>query len=219
MTALSQAATMPAEPDRLSAFQGDLPRDVRAGADDPEATINLVARARDGDTAALEALCARFLPRMKRWAHGRLPAHTRSMVDTQDLVQDTLVHVVRRLDSFVPRHEGAFQGYIRQALQNRIIDLVRRTQGRSFKAVDTDLPAPEPSPLELAVGSELLDRYEAALQRLAPEHREAIVARVEMQLGWREIAEQLQKNSPESAQMTVRRALVRLAREMANERV
>jgi RNA polymerase sigma-70 factor (ECF subfamily) len=219
MTALSQAATMPAEPDRLSEFQGDLPRDARARADDPEATVNLVARARDGDTAALEALCARFLPRMKSWAHGRLPAHTRGMVDTQDLVQDTLVHVVRRLDSFVPRHEGAFQGYIRQALHNRIIDLVRRTHGRSFKAVDTDLPASEPSPLELAVGSELLQRYEAALQRLAPEHREAIVARVEMGLGWREIAEQLQKNSPESAQMTVRRALVRLAREMANERV
>jgi RNA polymerase sigma-70 factor (ECF subfamily) len=219
MAGLSQAVPMPAEPDRLSLFQRDRPRDARAGADDPEATITLVARARDGDTAALEVLCARFIPRMKRWAHGRLPAHTRSIVDTHDLVQDTLVHVVRRLDSFVPRHEGAFQGYVRQALQNRIIDLVRRTQGRSFKAVDTDIPATEPSPLELAVGSELLHRYEAALQRLAPEDREAIVARVEMGLGWREIAEQLQKNSPESAQMTVRRALVRLAREMASDRI
>jgi len=217
MTALSFVIQMTA--DRLSQVPGDLPHDARAGAYDPEATISLVTRAREGDTLALDTLCARFLPRMKRWAHGRLPAHARSMVDTQDLVQDTLIQIVRRLDTFVPRHEGAFQGYVRQALQNRILDLVRRTHGRSFEAADTDLPDLEPSPLELAVGSELLQRYEAALQRLTPEDREAIVARVEMGLGWREIAEQLEKNSPESAQMTVRRALVRLAREMANERV
>jgi hypothetical protein len=39
-----------------------------------------------------------------------------------------------------------------------------------------------------------------------------------MGLTWSEIAEAFDKNSSESAQMTVRRALVRLAREMSHDR-
>jgi RNA polymerase sigma-70 factor (ECF subfamily) len=76
-------------------------------------------------------------------------------------------------------------------------------------------PSTDPSPLEEAIGSQLLERYEAALQRVKPEDREAIIARVEMGLTWGEIADLLEKNSNESAQMTVKRALMRLGREMS----
>ena len=38
------------------------------------------------------------------------------------------------------------------------------------------------SPLEEAIGREAVERYEAALQRLKPEEREAIIARVELGL-------------------------------------
>ena len=74
----------------------------------------------------------------------------------------------------------------------------------------------DPSPLEQAIGAELLESYEAALQRLKPDDREAIIARVEMGLSWSELAETLGKNSAASAQMAVSRALVRLAREMSH---
>lgn len=50
---------------------------------------------------------------------------------------------------------------------------------------------------------------------MKPDDREAIVARVEMGLSWTETAEALEKNSHAAAQMAVRRALVRLAREMS----
>jgi RNA polymerase sigma-70 factor (ECF subfamily) len=162
-------------------------------------------------------LCARYLPRLRRWAHGRLPAWTRSAIDTEDLVQETLARVAGRIDLFEPRHEGAFQGYVRQALLNRIRDEVRRASGKFAETLGSARPSPAPSPLEQAIGSELLDRYEAALLRVKSEDREAVIARVEMGLTWSEVAEALDKNSNESAQMAVKRALVRLAREMSHE--
>ena len=40
---------------------------------DMESSFALVLRAREGDQAARNELCARYLPRLRRWAHGRLP--------------------------------------------------------------------------------------------------------------------------------------------------
>src|SRR5215204_5927814 len=91
-----------------------------------EPTIELVVRARAGDRLAVEALLQRCLPGLRRWAHGRLPPAARASLDTQDLVQETVLHVLRRLDHFEPRHVGAMQAYLRQSVINRIRDEVRR---------------------------------------------------------------------------------------------
>lgn len=182
----------------------------------PETTFSLVLRARAGDRVALDELCARYLPRLRRWAHGRLTAWSRQTMDTEDLVQDTLIRVAGRIEHFEPRHEGAFQAYLRQSLLNRIRDEAERGKGKLAETLGSARPSPDPSPLEQAIGTELVERYEAALLRLKPEDREAIIARVEMGLTWSQVAEALAKNSGESAQMTVKRALVRLAREMSH---
>ena len=47
-------------------------------------------------------------------------------MDTDDLVQETVIRAVKRLDAFEPRHDGALQAYLRQAVMNRIRDEVRR---------------------------------------------------------------------------------------------
>jgi RNA polymerase sigma-70 factor (ECF subfamily) len=56
------------------------------------------------------------------------------------------------------------------------------------------------------------------MERLRPEDREAVVARVELGLSHAEVAESLGKPSVAAAHMPVSRALVRLAEEMAHER-
>src|SRR6266849_6328561 len=160
----------------------------------PESSMALVLRARQGDREALDDLCARYLPRLQRWAHGRLPSWARGALDTHDLVQDTFMQVLQRLDQFEPRHEGAFQGYLRQALFNRVRDEIRRVQRRGPPApLDTARPAPDPSPLEEAIGRETLDRYEAALARLKDDDREAIILRVELGYPFAEIVTALGK--------------------------
>jgi RNA polymerase sigma factor (sigma-70 family) len=183
---------------------------------DAESSFDLVVRAREGDTQALEQLCARYFPRLQRWAHGRLPSGARGALDTNDLVQDTLMQVVRRLDTFEPRHDGAFQGYVRKTLFNRICDLARWHERRGpVELLATSHPAADPSPLEEAIGQEAFERYDAAMSRLRPDDRQAIIAKVEMALPYSEITVLLGKPSVAAAQMAVSRALVRLAKEMA----
>lgn len=182
-----------------------------------EKTRDLLARARGGDREAVDGLCARYLPRLTQWARGRLPRGAREAVDTDDLVQETVLRTFGRLDSFDDRGEGALQAYLRQAVLNRIRDEVRRA-GRRPRAPEGALgerPDPGPSPLEEAIGREAVALYEEALARLAEPDRAAIVARVELGLSYEEIAEALGRPSLDAARMSVTRALVRLAREMA----
>ena len=182
-------------------------------------SFDLVLRANAGDRDALEALCARYTPRLQRWAHGRIPPAARGALQTHDLVQDTLMRVVERLPSFEPRHEGAFQGYVRTALWNRIRDIARQYQRTGPPdPLDPEIAGKEDSPLDLAIGHETLERYEAALDRLRPEEKELIIARIEMGLPHAEIAVMFDRPSVASVHMALSRALVRLAEEMAHER-
>jgi RNA polymerase sigma-70 factor (ECF subfamily) len=188
------------------------------GAAAPDSTALLLQRVQGGDSAALELLLARYLPRLRRWARGRLPVWARDLADTSDLVQETLVRTFKRLDDFENRGDGALDAYLRQVLLNRIREEVRRA-GRRFEhtALSSGLPADEPSPLEAAVGSEAWARYQEALAVLRPQDREIVVARVE--LGWDnpQIAHAFRKPSANAARMAVERALFRLARAMGTQ--
>jgi RNA polymerase sigma-70 factor, ECF subfamily len=207
-------------PDMVDGSPASEPSPVASTSDrrDAESSFELLRRVQAGDLVALNDLCARYLPRLRKWAHGRLPAWTRGSLDTQDLVQDTLTQVIQRIHAFEPRHEGALQAYLRQAVMNRIRDEIRRAERRPTMPLDSGNPAPDPSPLEQAIGQQALERYEAALQRLKPEDREAIILRIEMGCGYAEVAEALGKPSIPAAHMAVSRALVRLAKEMQHER-
>jgi len=190
-----------------------------SGPSDPESTFHLIARARAGDADALEQLFRRHLTPLQRWASGRLPHWARDLADTDDLVQDTLVQTFKRIDSFEPRRVGALQAYLRQAVLNRIRDELRR-KGRQAELTELDGLEVDrsKSPLEQAIGKEAVDRYDRALERLKPEEREAIVARVELGYSYRELAVVLDKPTAEAARKAAQRALVRLAEEMKRGR-
>jgi RNA polymerase sigma factor (sigma-70 family) len=205
--------------DQIPMGQVPSPRGLRVEQQKSEAedaTLVLIARAREGDVNALNDLCTRYLPRLTRWAHGRLPAGARGAIDTHDVVQETLAHVVRRLPSFEPRHEGAFQGYVRRALLNRIRDEARKL-GRKGppEPLNPEHPTPDASPLEEAIGHEAVEKYEAAMTRLREEDRQAIIGRIELGLPYAELAPMLGKPTIAAAHMAVSRALLRLAKEMS----
>ena len=182
-------------------------------------SLELVLRANAGDDAAVAALYERYRPRLHRWAHNRLPPAARGALQTDDLVQDTLTHVLGHLTAFNPRHEGAFQGYVRKTLLNRIRDVARSQKRRGTRdALDPDIVADQASPLDIAVGQETLDRYDRALERLRPEDRDLIIARIEMGLGFEEMRVMFEKPSAAAVHMALSRALIKLAEEMAHER-
>ena len=180
-----------------------------------ESSLALIERAKQGDEEAINLLLARYLPRLRRWASGRLPVWARDLADTQDLVQETVFQAFRKIEGFEVRGEGALQAYLRQALLNRIRAEIRRVGRRPIAdPIDSHVEDDQPSPLELAVGRQAVERYEAALARLRPDDREAIVGRVELGLTNEQLAEALGKPTPNAARMAVERALYRLAREM-----
>ena len=180
-----------------------------------DSTLSLLTRARNGDNQALDDLLARYVPALSRWAAGRLPIAARDLVDTSDLVQETLIGTFKRLDGFEHRGEGALYAYLREAVRNRIRDELRKAQRRPERMeLDEGQPDQGMSPLEAAIGREAVDRYEAALQRLGESERDLIVARVELGLTYGEMANVLGKSSPDAARMAVGRALVRLAEEL-----
>ncbi len=182
---------------------------------DPESSMYLLRQAQGGDRAALDALIARYLPRLERWATGRLPQWARDLSDTHDLVQETVVRAFRKIEGFEARGEGALQAYLRQVLVNRIREELRRVSRRPGAAVlDEEHPDRGASPLEQAIGRQGVERYEQALATLRPEDREAIVSRIELGCSFDEVATALGKPNANAARAAVNRALAKLIDEM-----
>jgi RNA polymerase sigma-70 factor (ECF subfamily) len=174
-------------------------------------TLHLIAQVKQGDQQALADLLARFLPRLRRWAAGRLPGPVRDLADTSDLVQDVLLQSFQRIERLEFDRAGGLQAYLRQAILNRIRDEFRKAKRRP-EAVELESAQPSagPSPLEAAIGREALDKYEAALAEMRPVDREAIIARIELGFTYDEVADLLGKPSANAARMAVERAMVRL---------
>lgn len=187
-----------------------------SGARAADSTSTLIERARAGDRAALDALFARCSPPLVRWARGRLPRWARDLADTQDVVQEAMLQTFKHLETIDVRGEGALQAYLRQSVLNRIRDHIRRVGRRPQETMlDSQHEDSGPSPLEEAVGAESVERYEAALTRLSEADRTLIVASVELGYSYEQLAEATGRASPDAARKAARRALVKLAEEMA----
>ena len=179
-------------------------------------SVELLRRAQDGQDQALSQLIERYLPPFRRWARHRFPGWARGVMDTDDLVQETLLRTIQNLKNFEPRGDGALQAYLHTAMLNRVRDEMRRVQ-RTARPVTLDSNEPDrrPSPLNVTIGHETYERYLRALNELRNSDRQAIVARVELGQSWEEVADALGKPSRDAARVAVTRALRRLAEGMA----
>ena len=124
-------------------------------------------------------------------------------------MQVTLLSALNHLGSFEPRHEGAFLAYLRRILLNKLRDEIRRFRG-NHEPVSDRLPATL-SLVEEAMGREVVERYEAALQELAERQREAVILRLEFGYSHEEVAAAVGCPTANAARMLVSRSLVRLA--------
>jgi RNA polymerase sigma factor (sigma-70 family) len=184
---------------------------------DAESSIELLRLARSGDQHALDSLLRRYLPALRRWAHGRLPRWARDIAETEDLVQESVAETLKHLARIDVERDGALHAYLRQAVMNRIRNELRRAARHPRQVeLDPETPLTSLSPLEIAIGSETLARYESALGRLSSTEREAIIGRLELGLSFDELAHALDKPSPDAARLTVTRAVVRLTKLMAD---
>jgi RNA polymerase sigma factor (sigma-70 family) len=174
-------------------------------------TAHLIGQIRAGDARAREQLFARCLVLLRHWARGRLPDYARDLNDTEDLVQVTLTRALNRLADFEPERQGSFLAYLRTILLNVLRDECRRT-GRHAPPSTLDDAHPDlaaASPVELAVGQQELEHYEAVLAGMPQHEQQIIVLRIEFGLSYSEIAAET-GNTTDGARMAFKRARARL---------
>ena len=160
--------------------------DVTALDDEPR----LVAAAQAGDRRAIERLLRIHQPQI----HAVCRRITGNDADALDATQDALIAIVRGL----PRFDGRarFSTWAYRIATNACLDELRRRKRRPV----VGLPEHDGTPVDLAdpstpdPGDEISDRDEvdAALARLAPDFRAAVVLRDLCQLDYAEIAEVLE---------------------------
>jgi RNA polymerase sigma-70 factor (ECF subfamily) len=113
------------------------------------------------------------------------------------------------------RNQGALQAYLRQAVMNRIRDVLRQHQRRPAQTqLPVHLKNDETSPLDRLLGAERVARYEAAIQRLRTADREVLIGRFELQYSYEELTVVLDKPTVIATRVAVTRAMKRLIAEM-----
>lgn len=189
-----------------------------AVAPSPHETTELLQRVRSGDDVALSALLAKFVPRLTRWAAGRLPDTGRSIVDTGHLVQRIATNAVKQLADRDGQEHRAVGFYLRQAVLNEIAARQRNQDaGSPRETTVAGTPAEyDPSPLDRLLGVERVSLYENALSGLTTADREAIIGRFELAYGYEELARYLGEPSAAAARIAVIGAVRRLALKAAS---
>ena len=187
---------------------------------DATGSSELLRRARRGDRSAIDALFVRLFPWLRRRTHGRLPSWVRGVLDTSDVVQDVLLHTIRRISGLESTSSSAFRAYLLRAVDNRIRDEMRRVARRDTRAdladlVEEALPAADgPSPLDQLIDDEAWERYLRGLKRLTERERCLIVGRAELGYSFKQLALIDDRASADAAHKALRRALVRLSTAM-----
>jgi RNA polymerase sigma-70 factor (ECF subfamily) len=145
----------------------------------PEIGLDLVEKAKTGDSEALRELATRAYPLVRRWALVR----TGDAADADDLTQDVLVQVIQRLDSF---HGSArFDTWLYTVTRNASTDRFRRG-GRRHRAQDDPrsgsflAPDPPPSP-DAAADQGLLARVIRAFFEELPDRQREVFDLAELQ--------------------------------------
>src|SRR5947209_3456343 len=106
----------------------------------------LIARARAGQADALGELCALYRNYLRMVVRAGLGPRLRERVELSDVVQETLVEVVRQFPRFAGQDEAALVGWLRRLVGQRLADLGRyhnrakRAGGGSALPLDAPFP-------------------------------------------------------------------------------
>ena len=151
----------------------------------PDPDIDLVERARNGDTHAFDELVRKYTPKV----YGLVYHMTSNRDDTNDLLQDVFAKAYRSLKRF--RGKSSFYTWIYSIATNMTLNfLKKRNRRRTLSLDDVDLTiendpdyieaTSKSDPVREAGLSELQERLNVAMQQLSVDHR-AVVTMFDIQ--------------------------------------
>lgn len=183
----------------------------------------LIKSAQEGNLDSLSALARTIRPHIER----QLARYPVSDEDRRDLLQSTLMQVVRRLDSF--RGDSSFSTWLFRVTANEALMMMRshrRHRARLVEGLDledlgslTQVHASnDDSDLLGAVSNERDTRVREALAELPESYRSVVVAHYHQDLGLQEIADRLQV-SESAVRSRLHRARSRLRTVLSHDQV
>lgn len=152
----------------------------------------LVGDYRQGDEAAFDELVRRYLKPIYNYLWRLMADRSEAEDATQDAFLNAWRHL-RRFDS-----SRSFKGWLYRIARNAAFDRLKKKKPLPFAAfadedggnlVTDQLADPAPLPDELFQDAALAARLAAALDRLAPPHREVLILHYHDGLTFREIGE------------------------------
>lgn len=100
----------------------------------------LLMMARDGDEIALQQLLLAYSSSLAYSVRGRIPPRLQSMVDVEDILQNTFIHVFRSFSSFRGQDIESFATWLRVIADARLADTIRtatrKKRGGDFNQVN-----------------------------------------------------------------------------------
>ena len=198
---------------------------------DNQDSLELVRRAQDGESVALNSLFGRYYGRVRRIVRARLGDGLRGRLDSEDIVQQTFVTAVLSFDRFEMRDEASLIHWLGKLAENEIRGAadhhgaMKRDQRREVAwrtvrdamesgELELDPEGAEPQPSQEAVKREEVEAVEESLRALSSEYREVIFYRDYARASWAVVAESLGSPSPNAARMLYARALNEMRRLM-----
>lgn len=184
--------------------------------------LQLVERAAQGDQAAVERLLELHLPSVRAFVRAHMGKQLRAKESSSDIVQSVCRELLTHQDRFRHPSEGAFAAWLfttaRRKIQKRARDLDRqkRDVAREQSGDDVDLAvvasayARFSSPSASIMRREEVERLEAALEQLSPEHREVLTLAHLAGLSRAEIAAQI-GSTEEAVRALLYRAMAKLS--------
>jgi RNA polymerase sigma-70 factor (ECF subfamily) len=185
-------------------------------------TIELLQRWHKGDALALDALVTRDLDWIRARVHVRLGPALRAREETDDVVQDALLELLRYGPRFLLKSRAHFRALLARIVENVLRDQSDRFQaykraGRKEVSLDNggaltlDGPiATGTTPSKAAEDAEWRGLLRLGLELLDPSDREVVLLRQWDGLPFTAVATKLNV-SEDAARMRFQRALARLA--------
>lgn len=191
--------------------------------------LDLLTRARAGESAAVGQLLEQYRPYLRILAQRHLDGPLGVRLDASDLVQQTCLSAIRAIANFDGVDEAAFVAWLRTIHENNIRSAARdhllaekRAAGREVSPADEEAlnrslaQARESSPSQRLMHSENTVRLAAALQELPDDQREAVRLRYLEGRSLAEIAQRLDRTVVAAAGL-VKRGLIRLRHTLRDE--
>lgn len=188
-------------------------------------SVDLLARAQAGDSAALGQLVERYQERLLRIVRIRLGPRGRGLrrfLESTDVAQETWKAALKGFGGLRLEGEGDLSRWLGRIATNEIRDLLDHVQAqRRARERERPLDPSAPDPADPVAGpgtqaerAELSEMLDEVIAELPDDYRDVVLLRDYCGADWESVAERVGRSSVHAAQQLHQRAWIKVRRKI-----